>query len=280
MASVEKKYITPLFILCGIVLFISYEDSYSAIAQIDTQTDVLEKIKQTPVVISLKPKGKYDYIEITKSCVSDFEEHCMSAYSGPGVQYKKLYELQNGMLFKIKSKEEVNGQEWYHVYFDEHLRYPDRVEREWYIPAIAGIIVTDNGEQLLTTLTSTTSKRIIIDLSDHMIYAYDGNTLFLATKVATGINSTPTPLGTFSVYKKTPSRYMQGPIPGVTETPFDLPGVPWNMYFTQDGAVIHGSYWHNRYGTNQSTGCVNIPPELAKVIYDWADVGTKVIVQE
>ena len=109
--------------------------------------------------------------------------------------------------------------------------------------------------------------------------SYDGNYLYLTTKVSTGIDSTPTPLGTFSVYKKTPSRYMQGPLPGVSDVPFDLPGVPWNLYFTLDGAVIHGSYWHDRYGTDQSNGCINLPPEIAKILYDWAPLGTPVIVQ-
>lgn len=278
MKSFEKKYAVLLFTLCSIVFFLSHEDS-SSLAAVDTQIAVPEKITLT-VVTHPQPQGRYDYIEIIDSCTSDFEGNCLYAYSGPGVKYEKLYELRNGMLFKIKTKEERNGQVWYRVHFDEQLRYPDRVEGDWYIPAVVGRIITDNGEQLLTSLTPETSKRIIIDLSDHMIYAYDGNMLFLTTKVSTGVSSAPTPIGIFTIYKKTPSRYMQGPIPGVTEVPFDLPGVSWNMYFTQDGAVIHGAYWHDRYGTNQSSGCINLPPELAKILYDWVDVGTQVVVEK
>ena len=280
MASTEKKYyIALLFTLCSILFFLPYEESSSALVQGDTQIDSSEEINQ-PQVVPPQLKGKYDYIEITASCGPDFEGHCISAYSGPGVQYKKLYELRSGMIFKIKNKEEKNGQVWYRVYFDEHLRYPDRVEGDWYIPAVAGRIVTGNGEELLTSVTPATSKRIIVDLSDHMIYAYDEDGLFLTTKVSTGISSAPTPLGNFTIYKKMPSRYMQGPIPGVTDSPFDLPGVSWNMYFTEDGAVIHGAYWHDRYGTNQSAGCINLPPELSKILYDWADLGTKVTIEE
>lgn len=282
MTPNKKQYAGFLFILCSIMLYFSYEKTSSALVQIDTridtQTNVLEKINTTPAVPE-QPKGKYDYIEITKGCGIDFKGACIPAYSGPGEKYEKVYELETGMIFKIKNKEEQNGQIWYHVHYDEQLRYPDRVVKDWYIPAVAGRVVTGDGLQILSSSTPSTSKRIIVDRSDHMIYAYDGDKLFMTTKVATGVSDAPTPLGIFTIYKKTPSRYMQGPIEGVTDTPFDLPGVPWNMYFTKDGAVIHGAYWHDRYGTEQSDGCINLPPELAKILYDWAPLGTVVTVQ-
>ena len=33
---------------------------------------------------------------------------------------------------------------------------------------------------------------------------------------------------------------MQGPIPGISEQEYDLPGVPWTMYFTIDGGELKG----------------------------------------
>ena len=98
--------------------------------------------------------------------------------------------------------------------------------------------------------------------------------------ISTGLELTPTPRGTFSVFKKTPSRYMQGPLPGLPYDYYDLPGVPWNLYFTHEGAVIHGAYWHNSFGSRYSHGCVNLPPDEAKKLYDWAVLGTTVIVQD
>jgi lipoprotein-anchoring transpeptidase ErfK/SrfK len=179
------------------------------------------------------------------------------------------------MLLKVKNTVSANGQTWYHVYFDEWLRYPERTQRDWYIPATAGQIGRADGVETLAG-NATTTKRIVVDLSDQMLYAYDGDKLFFQAKVSTGEYPTPTPVGTFTIYKKTPTRYMQGPLAGVTNVPFDLPGVPWNMYFTQGGAVIHGTYWHNDYGTEESSGCVNLPPAVAKMLYDWAPVGTVV----
>lgn len=73
---------------------------------------------------------------------------------------------------------------------------------------------------------------------------------------------------------------MQGASDGQEDQYYDLPGVPWNLYFTYDGDVIHGAYWHNSFGQKWSHGCVNMPPQIAKKLYEWAVVGTPVIVEE
>jgi len=126
---------------------------------------------------------------------------------------------------------------------------------------------------------ATTTKRIVVDVSEQMLYAYDGATLFMKEPVSTGLELTPTARGTFTVFKMTPARYMQGPLPGVSEQIYDLPGVPWNLYFTEGGAVIHGAYWHDHFGEPWSHGCVNLPPQKAKQLYEWAVIGTKVTIQ-
>ncbi len=277
MTLTRKQYILLLITLFIMVCFLVIKNPSTLTAQSTTSTT---QPSLAPVVIAPSTSQKqYEYLEITEGCDPYAEMVCVSVHAGPGVEYEKIYELRKGMLLKIKSTEVRNGQVWYHVYFDEWLRFPGRVEGDWYIPAIAGRVINAEGVQVLTPSTPPTSKRIVIDLSDHMLYAYDGNTEFMRTKISTGAEATPTPAGTFTVYKKTPSRYMQGPLEGVTEIPFDLPGVPWNLYFTQDGAVMHGAYWHDRYGTEQSSGCINLPPELSKIIYDWAPLGTTVTIQ-
>jgi lipoprotein-anchoring transpeptidase ErfK/SrfK len=74
---------------------------------------------------------------------------------------------------------------------------------------------------------------------------------------------------------------MQGPLPYLADIQvYDLPGVPWTLYFTAQGAAIHGAYWHNEFGNPHSHGCVNLPPKEAKLMYDWAQLGTTVIVQD
>lgn len=59
---------------------------------------------------------------------------------------------------------------------------------------------------------------------------------------------------------------------------YDVPNVPYVMYYDR-GYGIHGAYWHNNFGTPVSHGCVNLAPNHAKWLFDWAEVGTKVVVQ-
>ena len=91
-----------------------------------------------------------------------------------------------------------------------------------------------------------------------------GEELAMEIDISTGLELTPTPRGTFTVFRKTPSRYMQGPLPGIANDYYDLPGVPWNLYFTEQGAVIHGAYWHDSFGSPYSHGCVNADPKTAE----------------
>jgi lipoprotein-anchoring transpeptidase ErfK/SrfK len=126
-------------------------------------------------------------------------------------------------------------------------------------------LVEDSGDsESQPGVAASTTKRIVVDLSQEKLYAYDGDTLFMQEAISNGLDATPTPKGTFTVYKKTPSRYMQGPIEGVSDQYYDLPGVPWNLYFTVGGAVIHGAYWHDHFGEPWSHGCVNLPPDQVR----------------
>ena len=59
---------------------------------------------------------------------------------------------------------------------------------------------------------------------------------------------------------------MQGG-PPVVSYRYDLPNVPWVMYYS--GAYgIHGTYWHDKFGTQQSAGCTNLTQGDAKFIFE------------
>jgi lipoprotein-anchoring transpeptidase ErfK/SrfK len=57
---------------------------------------------------------------------------------------------------------------------------------------------------------------------------------------------------------------------------YNVPDVPDVMYFTDFGHALHGTYWHNNFGTPMSHGCVNLPMDVAAWMYQWASVGTRV----
>lgn len=227
-------------------------------------------------------KISYEYIEIIDSCGPYFETACVNVRKGPNINSEVVTRLRNGVVLRVKDKVEQNGEIWYRISFDdEWLRYGDRVSDDWYVSGLYARSFLDDGPKEVEVGTiASSSKRIIIDRSDQKIYAYEGKTLFAEEKVSTGIEITPTPRGIFHIYKKTPSRYMQGPIPEISEKTYDLPGVPWNLYFTKEGAVIHGAYWHDKFGQPWSNGCTNLQPEQAKKLYMWAELGTEVLVRD
>jgi len=58
---------------------------------------------------------------------------------------------------------------------------------------------------------------------------------------------------------------------------YNLPNVPWVMYF-YDGYAIHGTYWHHNFGHPMSHGCINMTIPDAHWLYNWAPKGTLVVI--
>lgn len=222
------------------------------------------------------------YIEVASSCGPYYAGTCLNARAGPGTQYPSVLKLRKGMVLRVGDTVQADGRIWYKIVFDEWLRYPERVTSDMYVAAdyITPVRVTGEEDETAAVGAVISDKYIIVDRTKQMLYAYEGKKLFMEQAISTGLDLTPTPRGIFSIYRKTPTRYMQGPIPGLSDQEYDLPGVPWDLYFTPEGGAIHGAYWHNHFGEPWSHGCVNLPPEKAKELYDWAPVGTKVIVRD
>ncbi len=220
------------------------------------------------------------YIEIQDSCNYAYVGTCVNLRSGPGTTYPVAMQLRNNMVFRVASTTvNSDGHIWYEVGFDGPIRYPERVTSNWYVAADYTRFFYDPGPLSTTAgVNASSTKRIVVDRTNEMLYAYDGTTLFMQQAISVGLELTPTPTGNFYIYRKIPDAYMQGPIPGLSDQSYDLPGVPWDLYFTKDGAAIHGAYWHNHFGEPWSHGCVNLPPAAAEILYEWADLGTPVTV--
>lgn len=65
----------------------------------------------------------------------------------------------------------------------------------------------------------------------------------------------------------------------MTGPDYYLPDVPYTMYFYK-GYGIHGTYWHDNFGTPMSHGCVNMRTSEAAWLFDFASVGTLVNVHD
>ncbi len=115
-------------------------------------------------------------------------------------------------------------------------------------------------------------KYILIDLSEQMLYAYDEGELKHSFLVSTG-STYPTPMGEYEIELKVRSQTMSGP-------GYSLPNVQWVMYFLMKGGgyAIHGTWWHDNFGTPMSHGCVNATNDDAKDIYKIYNKGDPVII--
>lgn len=328
------------FALLGVLLFMPRQAPYEPqVASIIPPEKEVTEATTTPVVKYIKKipppapteAGLFHYVEIVDSCGPFYDGVCVNMRSGPGLNYSVVARLRNGAVLKVGEAIEDNDQYWYRVILDEWIRYPDRITSDWYVSAnYTQSFFNEGTKDFVKKGTATSSKYILIDLSEQTLYAYEGTEVYMKEPISAGLDETPTPIGTFTIFRKTPSRYMQGPLEIASVLPetststetltvtsistdiststesltststavntstststesvvspnaksWDLPGVPWNLYFTITGSVIHGAYWHNFFGGPASNGCVNMRPEKAKILYYWAELGTQVIIQD
>lgn len=218
--------------------------------------------------VSARAEGSGDptplngYVQVTDSCYLTLSGTCLNVRSGPGTDFRSVMRLRVGVMLAVDSKVNKDG-EWYHLKPGTDLG----AGKNWYVDARYVRLV-----DAITEPESNPEKHIVVDLSEQKLYAYEGDKLVFETLVSTGLGNR-TPIGTFKIFRKTPERHMRG-------VGYDLPGVPWTMYFTSGGVTIHGAYWHNNFGHKMSHGCVNLPLEQSEWMYRWAPVGTKVVVQK
>jgi lipoprotein-anchoring transpeptidase ErfK/SrfK len=118
-------------------------------------------------------------------------------------------------------------------------------------------------------------KEIVVSISAQAMWAYEGGQQVMFSYVSTGRPGFDTPLGNYSVLVKYDSQTMEGVLGGEY---YNVPDVPWVMYFTNSGHAIHGTYWHNNFGSVMSHGCVNLPMDVAAWMYSWAPIGTPVTI--
>lgn len=125
-----------------------------------------------------------------------------------------------------------------------------------------------------TVTISGSGKWIEVDLSQQRTYLWVGNELVANFLISSGKAATPTVIGEGKIYRKYPMQTMTGTINGEY---YYVPNIKWVSYF-YGGEAFHGTYWHHNFGHPMSHGCINMTEDDAKVLYDFAPVGTKVIV--
>ena len=135
------------------------------------------------------------------------------------------------------------------------------------------------GTENLVYQAAEGEKWVDISLADNSVTAYVGGKVAGGPYyMVPGAPDTPTVTGTFHVYLKYDVQTMRGE--NADGTKYETEGVPWVTYFTGSYAM-HGAPWRSSFGWSGyggSHGCVNMPVDAAKFIYDWTDMGDTVVV--
>jgi len=93
-----------------------------------------------------------------------------------------------------------------------------------------------------------------------------------------------TPVGTFRIQRRVENETMVGSTLLRLDT-FEIPtyrleNVRWTQYFTGGGAALHTNYWRpaGLFGMPSSHGCLGLVEQHAKWLWDWARVGTPLLI--
>jgi len=118
-------------------------------------------------------------------------------------------------------------------------------------------------------------KWMSVSIGKQTLVLYEGTKPVYATLVSTGEaglaepdTTTATKRGWFRVHTKHITATMASDELGEE---FELRDVPYVQYFAKGGYALHGAYWHDRFGTPKSHGCINLAPEDARRIFHWTD---------
>jgi len=169
--------------------------------------------------------------------------------------------LFNGNTVKVLEMKKSDGRIWYKI---DGGQYPGTYIDSIFVNAIAQ--PAPEKKLIIPTKVKVGDYWVDVNISRKVLTLYKYDQPVMATYIAVGHRESPTIVGAYNVWYKTKKTRMQGAPPLATHV-YDLPDVPWVMYY-RGSYSIHGTYWHDDFGTQRSAGCTNITQGDAKFIFD------------
>jgi hypothetical protein len=106
---------------------------------------------------------------------------------------------------------------------------------------------------------------IAVDLGQQLLHAYVGARLVRIVPCSTGIEDNTRP-GRYRIQWKRRLQTLQ-----LKRGHIRVEDVQWVMYYDKANSIaIHTAYWHREFGKRMSHGCVNVPRDDARWIYEWS----------
>ena len=159
------------------------------------------------------------------------------------------------------------------------------VHEQQLVPAVAGIRYF--ASQIHNRLIHAGSGRLItVSLQGQQLIAFDQGRVIVDTLVTTGRPALPTDVGAMQVLRKDAPWTMKSPWPrGSADWYPDTP-VQMVVWFTKNGEGLHDASWQpdatlgpgSQNGPYASHGCIHVPLSAVRVLFNWAPVGTPVVV--
>jgi hypothetical protein len=141
-----------------------------------------------------------------------------------------------------------------------------------------------NAPVLPTPLPKNAPKSgrwIDVQLTQQLMTLYEDRDPVRVVVMTSGMAGWETPPGEYTILWRVPNETMSSGAIGA-EHFFKLEDVLYTQYFTDEGHAIHYAWWRTpeTIGRPGSHGCLNVLLDDSAFMWDWADVGTPVIVHK
>jgi lipoprotein-anchoring transpeptidase ErfK/SrfK len=208
-----------------------------------------------PVVTQIPPDGTLAEVTVPFT----------DAHWDPGKDKPVAYRFYFATTYwVVELVQDAEGNPWYGV-------RDDKWEYIFYVLAQHLRIVPPDELKPISTDVPADQKRIEVHIPQQVMIAFEYDHPVFMARVASGAvfsnGDYSTPTGRHMTFHKRASRHMARG--NLAANGYDLPGVPWNSYITEEGVAFHGTYWHNNFGQPRSHGCINLTPQASKWVYLW-----------
>jgi hypothetical protein len=119
-----------------------------------------------------------------------------------------------------------------------------------------------------------------VHLTQQLMTAYEGTTPVRTIVITTGMAGWETPPGLFSILHRVANETMTSGAIGA-EHYYKLEDVLFTQYFTDRGHALHFAWWRTpeTIGRPGSHGCINMLLDDSRFMWEWADIGTPILIR-
>ena len=161
------------------------------------------------------------------------------------------------------------------VYHNAPVMVQDKVEADdgsvWY-RLEDGSYTGERDLRLPSPQAMRPGRWIDVSLSSPtMVTAYENGQAVYSTLAIRGVGGWETPVGTFGIQWRVYNERMRGPA-------YDVSNVLFTQYFTGAGHALHLNYWSSNWGYPGSHGCLGMSYADSLWFWNWAGVGTPIVI--